>query len=209
MTEATLVAKLREKTGKGEAKRLRREGRIPAVLCGPGREATVLSVDARDFFRVYEQAGTHGLVELQITNGDGGRRRVLIKEVQQHPVRGDVVHVDFHAVALDREIETTVPVVPEGEDLRRDDGVVQLVLREVEISCLPTRIPEAIVVNVAELAIGDIVTVGQLKAPPGVTILTDPEETVVTVTPPEGPEAAEGPAAEGETGEEEKAEGEA
>src|SRR5690606_14794505 len=108
-------------------------------------------------------------------------------------------HVDFHAVALDQEMQTAVPVDVQGEEARTDNGVVQLVLREVNISCLPTDIPEAIPVDVSGLAIGDVVTVAQLAAPKGVTILNDPEETVVTVTPPrveEADAAEEGEAAD-------------
>jgi len=98
--------------------------------------------------------------------------------------------VDFYAVALDREIETTVPVVLLGEEQRRDDAVVQQLLHEVDIRCLPVNIPDAIVVDVASLAIGDVITVGQLQPPEGVVILDDPETTVVAITPPEREEPA-------------------
>lgn len=198
MSEARLTAELREATGKGVARKLRRDGRIPAVVYGGQDEPIAISVGVREFFRAYQQVGTHSLLDLQITNGDGARRKVLIKEVQHNPVRDEFVHVDFHAVSLDEEMQTTVPVELEGEDLRKDNGVVQLVLQEVKISCLPTDIPETLVVNVADLVIGDVVTVGQLTAPKGVTILNEPEEAVVSVTPPRVDETAEG-----EVGEEE------
>ena len=119
-------------------------------------------------FRAFQQAGTHSLVDLHIAGGDnGGRHKVLIKEVQRDPVRDEFVHVDFHAVALDQEMQTAVPVDVQGEEARTDNGVVQLVLREVNISCLPTDIPEAIAVDVSDLAIGDVVTVAQLTAAEG------------------------------------------
>lgn len=201
MTEATLTAELREAKGKGAARRLRREGRIPAVLYGPGRETKAVAVVARDFFRVYQQVGKHGLVQLQISNGDGGSQPVLIKEVQISPTEGDYVHVDFHAVALDREIDTTVPVALQGEELRKDRSVVQLVLHQLAVRCLPADIPDAIVVDVAQLAVGDVVTVGQLQLPPRVTVMNDPDEVVVTVTPPDREEPAAEAAADGEGGE--------
>lgn len=190
MHEATLTVELRTKTGKGEARRLRRAGRIPAVLYGSGRETKTVSVSARDFYRVYQQVGHHGLVQLQVVNGGAQTETVLIKEVQVDPIGGDYVHVDFYAVALDREIETTVPVVLLGEEQRRDDAVVQQLLHEVDIRCLPVNIPDAIVVDVASLAIGDVITVGQLQPPEGVVILDDPETTVVAITPPEREEPA-------------------
>lgn len=203
MSQMTLTAELREATGKGVARKLRRDGRIPAVVYGGQDEPIAISVGVREFFRVYQQVGTHSLLDLQITNGDGARRKVLIKEIEHNPVRDEFVHVDFHAVSLDEEMQTTVPVELEGEDLRKDKGVVQLVLQEVKISCLPTDIPESIVVNVADLTIGDVLTIEQLPAPNGVTILNEPEEAVVTVTPPRveesaADEEADGEAAEGE-----------
>jgi len=201
MTETSLTAEAREDTGKGSARRLRRSGRVPGVVYGVGQDTIAVSVAERELFRAFQQAGTHSLVDLHIAGGDnGGRHKVLIKEVQRDPVRDEFVHVDFHAVALDQEMQTAVPVDVQGEEARTDNGVVQLVLREVNISCLPTDIPEAIPVDVSGLAIGDVVTVAQLAAPKGVTILNDPEETVVTVTPPrveEADAAEEGEAADG------------
>lgn len=200
MTETSLTAEAREDTGKGSARRLRRSGRVPGVVYGVGQDTIAVSVAERELFRAFQQAGTHSLVDLHIAGGDnGGRHKVLIKEVQRDPVRDEFVHVDFHAVALDQEMQTAVPVDVQGEEARTDNGVVQLVLREVNISCLPTDIPEAIPVDVSGLAIGDVVTVAQLAAPKGVTILNDPEETVVTVTPPrveEADAAEEGEAAD-------------
>lgn len=202
MSETTLMAQAREATGKGVARKLRRDGRVPGVIYGGNREPMIVSVNERELFRTYQAAGSHSLIDLQVEGGDnGGRHKVLIKDVQIDPVRGEYVHVDFHAVALDEEMQTTVPVEMEGEERRTDDGVVQLVLRELNVSCLPTDIPEAIVVDVAELAIGDVVTVADLTAPKGVTILNDAEEAVVSVTPPQ----AEAPADEAAEGEEEAA----
>lgn len=185
MTETSLRVQVREALGKGAARRLRRSGLVPGVVYGTGPQAIHVAVPERELFRTLQIAGTHSLVDLHIAGGgNGGRHKVLIKEVQQDPMRDEFVHVDFHAVALDQEIQTTVPVALEGEDARADDGIVQLVLREIQISCLPTDIPEAITVDVSGLAVGDVVTVGQLTPPPGVAILTDPEETVVTVSVP-------------------------
>lgn len=178
-----LTAEARVETGKGVARKLRRSGRVPGVVYGTGHEAIAVSVNERDLFRTVQQAGTHSLVDLHIEGGDnGGRHKVLIKDLQVNPVRGEYVHVDFHAVALDQEMQTTVPLEVQGEEQRTDDGVVNVVLREVNISCLPTAIPEVISVDVSGLEVGDVLTVADLSAPDGVTILNDPEEAVISVT---------------------------
>lgn len=182
MSDAMLSAEARVETGKGVARKLRRSGRVPGVVYGGDRAPVGISVDERDLFRTVQKAGTHSLVDLHITNGDnGGRHKVLIKDVQRGPVRNEFVHVDFHAVALDQEMQTTVPIDVQGEDRRKDDGIVQLVLREVNISCLPTAIPESLPVDVSELEIGDVLTVADLTPPEGVAILNDADEAVVSV----------------------------
>lgn len=177
-----LSAEARMETGKGVARKLRRSGRVPGVVYGADRGAVAVSINERDLFRTVQEAGTHSLVDLHISGGDnGGRHKVLIKDLQVDPVRGEFVHVDFHAVALDQEMQTTVPLDVQGEEQRTDDGVVNVALRELNISCLPTAIPESIAVDVSGLEVGDVVTVADLSAPDGVTIMNDPEEAVLSI----------------------------
>lgn len=180
-----LAAQLRTKAGKGIARQLRREGRIPGVVYGGNIDAMAVSVDGATLARVEQDAGLHSLIDLQVEGEGGGSHRVLIKELVRDPVRGELLHVDFHAVALDQEMQTVVEVVLEGEEARSDDGVVAVVLRELNIACLPTAIPESLPVDVSELAIGDVITVGDIVPPEGVRLLNDPEEAVVTVTAPQ------------------------
>lgn len=205
-----LAAQLRTKTGKGPARQLRRDGRVPGVVYGAATEPQSVSVDGATLARVEQEAGLHSLIDLQVEGGEGESHRVLIKELVRDPVRGDLLHVDFHAVALDQEMQTVVEVVLEGEESRSDDGVVAVVLRELNIACLPTAIPESLPVDVSELVIGDVVTVGDIVPPEGVRLLNDAEEAVVTVTAPQAepePEAddaaEEGEAEAGESADEE------
>lgn len=198
MSNLKLEAELRTDIGKGPARRLRQEGRLPGVVYGADQETLSISVDARHLANILQHAGSHSLIELQVNGGE--TQRVLVSDLVQDPVRADYVHVDFHAVALDVEMQTVVAVEVTGEERRTDDGVVAVILRELDISCLPTAIPESIAVDVSELAIGDVVTVADVVAPEGVTIISEPDEAVITVTPPQA-ELAE--AADEETAEDE------
>ena len=195
MSEAVLTGQFRQVTGKGSARRLRRAGQVPGVLYGAGQESTPVAVDARQLERLAQGAGAHGLVELHLQDGDRAiQRKVLIKELQRHPVSGDIVHVDFHAVALDQELETTVPVEAVGSPA---DGLVNLLRRELTVACLPADIPEVISVDVSGLEVGATVTVQDLKLPAGVRVRHDPEDVVLTIISArtEAPEA-EAPAGE-------------
>lgn len=210
-----LDAQLRAETGKGPARRLRQAGRIPGVVYSAKEPTHSISVDALLLNRVEQEAGLHSLIDLHVGEGEGDEgkvHRVLISEIVRDPVRGDLVHVDFHAVALDEEMQTVVEIVVEGEEARTDDGIVNVVLRELDISCLPTDIPESLSVDVAGLFIGDVVTVADVTVPEGVTLLNGPEEPVVTITPPEeiveAAAEAEGDAEEADAEEAAEADGE-
>ncbi|HEY8496255.1 MAG TPA: 50S ribosomal protein L25 [Limnochordales bacterium] len=178
MGTGVLTGTLRQATGKGEAKRLRRSGQVPGIVYGAGRSPVPVAVNGRELERLLQAGGAHSLIELQL--GDGaGREQVLIKDVQRDPVMGTLLHVDFHAVALDREIHVTVPVEPIGHP--QDDGIVNLLLRELDIECLPANIPESIQVYVSGLAVGAAVAVKDLALPAGVRVRHDPEEVVLNV----------------------------
>lgn len=205
MSNAKLTAQVRTETGKGAARKLRQAGHIPGTLYGADKSTQSISVEQRRLAHIVQEAGLHSLIDLQLSGGAAGKAsayRVLIKEIVRDPVREDLVHVDFHAVALDQEMQTVVAVVVEGEEARTDDGIVTVVLRELNVACLPTAIPESLTVDVSQLAIGDVVTVADIVAPDGVRILNEPEEAVVTIVPPQAEaaedtdEAAEGDAAD-------------
>lgn len=207
METLTLEVEPREGTGKGPARRARAQGRIPAVFYGAKSEGRNLSVDARDFGRrIANLEGTH-LIELRSSVAQLDKRMVLLREVQHHPVTGLPVHADFYEVALDQAIAVRVPLHFEGKAAGVAlGGILQPILREIEVRCLPTAIPDFIAVDVSGLAIHDAVHVGQLQLPEGVEAMLDETDTVVSVLPPtteakaegEGAEAAAAGAAEGD-----------
>jgi len=174
-----LNASKRTETGKA-VRRLRRTGRIPAVVYGHHAAPTAVAVDQREFEQVFRRTGHTQLVDLAI---DGGRaHKVLIKEIQTHPRRHGPIHVDLLQVSMREKLQVQVPVVLTGESpaVERGDADLLHVLHQVRVECLPGDIPEAYVLDVAPLAdVGDQLRVSDLAGVANVTILDDPDETVV------------------------------
>ncbi len=180
----------REGTGKQVAKRLRRAGAVPAILYGGARPETI-TVDPRAVLRIiHGREGTTQLLTLQF-DGGGSQRMAIIRHLQFDPVSERLVHVDLQEVSADRAITVRVAVHPVGEALgvKEQKGILNLALHELDVSCLPANIPDRIDADVSQLAIGDVLTVGNLRAPEGVRILNDPGQAVATVSPPMAEEA--------------------
>lgn len=215
MAHLAIAAEVRRESGKGAARSLRRQGKVPGIVYGRGKENLGVQVDALQLQKLLQSAGSSGLIDLKV---DGEARVVLVKDVQVDPVMGQPLHVDFHAVSLDQEVLVTVPIHLVGEEARESDGgIVSLALREVAVYCLPASIPERIDVDVSKLAVGDSVTIGDVQFPEGVRPQIDAKETVVSVMLPAaepepqpeeaGPEADEqAEAGEGKASEEEASE---
>jgi large subunit ribosomal protein L25 len=210
-----LVAETGRSTGSPASRRLRATGKVPAVLYGRGAEPASISVEWRDLrSALTTDKGLNALLTLKI---DGSSTKAIVKEMQRHPVRRDVLHVDFLAVDVDKPITTDVPLVLEGEPEKviRDDGVVEQILNVLMVTAKPDAIPGHIAVDVSDLEIGQHITVGGLQLPADVTIETDPEETIVTakltslaLAEEEEEEGEEGEEEEGAEGEgDERAEG--
>lgn len=207
-----LKATKREKTGKGQARELRRQGLVPAVLYGPKMDAMALTISARDLQDIYkESASEHVVFNLVITNGDTSKKTAMVKELQTAPTTSQYLHVDFYEIALDQTITVSVPVevVGTAKGVERG-GYMQLVRHDLEVSCLPTDVPTNIPVDITELDIGDSVHVDEIEIGEKFTLLYDTNFTVVTVVAPtveeeeapeeeleEGEEAAEGAEEEG------------
>ena len=197
MEQITLPCALRNETGSNVSRRLRRENRLPCVVYGRKKDPVHLSV-GRTEIETLVRAGTR-MVQLDVA---GERQHALIKAVQ-HDFMGDaVVHVDFARVAMDEKIELAVPIETIGTAKGTlSGGVLDLVHKELQISCLPGNIPDQISVRVTDLEIADRILVKDLSLPPGVTTDEDPTLTVLVVHPPtvmakaadeEAPETAEG-----------------
>lgn len=184
----TLKAERRDLTGK-KVKRLRAEGKVPAVLYGFKTENTSLAIDAKAFRRLYNEAGGSTLVNLEI---DGQQPvQILIQDAQLDPVTDAALHVDFFAVNMKEEVETEVPLVFVGESpaVEVQDGSLVTNLTELEIKTLPANIPSEIEVDITALkTFEDQIRVGDLKVPEGVEILTDPEIVVALVEEPRSEE---------------------
>jgi large subunit ribosomal protein L25 len=206
-----LVAETGRPTGSPASRRLRATGRVPAVLYGRGAEPAPISVEWRDLrSALTTDKGLNALLTLKIGSK---RTKAIVKEMQRHPVRRDVLHIDFLAVDVDKPITTDVPLLIEGEPEKviRDDGVVEQILNVLIVTAKPDAIPGHIAVDVSDLEIGQHITVGDLLLPADVTTEADPEETIVTakLTSLALAEEEEEEGEEGEEGEEEEgAEGE-
>jgi large subunit ribosomal protein L25 len=176
----------REALGKGAVGRLRRKGLVPAILYGGGNAPVTLSVTPKDVQRTLHGHGAGGvLVNLRLP-GDAEPRTAVVRELQYDPVRDTLIHIDFQAVRMDEEITVEVPihVVGEATGVKEQSGVLALLLRTVEVSCLPSLIPERIDVDVSSLRIHDVATVANLQLPEGVRVTTPSSQPVATVAPP-------------------------
>ena len=187
MANNTLSAALRTDTGKGAARALRREGRIPGIIYGHGREPQPLTVDAKELGRLLEHVTESSVIELAI---DGKPSKTLIREVQRHPFKKQFVHVDFQELVAGESIVVRVPLVFRGiaEGVRVGKGIMDTVMRELEVECDPSNIPDHIDVDVTNMVIGHALHVGEIPLPAGVTVLDDPESAVVIVAAPKATE---------------------
>ncbi|MBU4561166.1 50S ribosomal protein L25/general stress protein Ctc [bacterium] len=189
MEKVNLEAKIREKVGKGSSGRLRRTGYIPAVLYGEKEEPQPLIVNTKDLEKALStEAGENVIISLKV--GDRPRT-VIVKELQTDPVRGDLLHVDLCQISLREKLKAAVPIEVRGEAPGvKEGGILQYRLREIEVECLPTEIPESIPVDIGGLGIGDSLHIKDLKITGDIKILMDKEETVVSIVPPTVEEVA-------------------
>lgn len=212
MEQIELKANVRKTTGNGPARVLRREGRIPAVLYGPGKEPVLLSISTGDFEEVLKRGNVgQVLLNLIIQNGKAVSKSVIIKELQTHPVSQDFIHIDFYEIDMKRKIKANVPVVTKGKSKGVEiGGVIQIIRHELEVLCFPGEIPEEIVIDITDLDMGDSVHVEEIPLEGDMEIQADVNYTVLTVLSPkvEEEEVEEEEVEEGEEGEEGADEGE-
>lgn len=193
--DLNVEAEARENLGKNAARRLRRSGRVPAVVYGAGGPSIPLAVDPRAILRVlHSDSGHNAIFTLQIRGT--APARVMLRDWQVEPVYGDLLHVDMVRVAKDTRLKVKIPVHVTGEakGVKVQGGIFEFVLREVEVECLPDDIPEHITADVTELTLGRNLRVSDLPLGPKVKLLTDPTRVVAHVVAPKAEE--EKPAAE-------------
>ena len=200
--EITLRAVARPTVGKGSARQTRIAGSVPAVLYGQGIAPLALAVDAKQMGQaLHTEAKANVLVNLEV---EGGKRYLtMVREVQKHPVKNYLIHVDFVSTRRDVATHASVPVNVVGESTGiRLGGVLEHHLWNLDVEALPTDIPDAIDVDITELNIGDHLRVGDITPPSGATIITAEDEIVLSIVEPaaqRGTAEEEAAAAEGET----------
>lgn len=187
--ELKLKARTRAETGKGAARRIRAAGEVPAVMYGLGVEPQPLAVTREELQDViHSESGLNVLIDLQVIDGkDKTDHLVMIKELQKHPFKERFLHVDFLKVARDEKVTMRVPITITGEEESiglKAGGTLQHNLWEVEVECLPADVPDHLYIDISAIDVGDHLNVGALKSPPGVTVLADPEDVVLTILAP-------------------------
>jgi large subunit ribosomal protein L25 len=228
MDKPVLNARTREITGKGAAKKLRKNNQIPATFYGPSREPLKLAMDYPELEGLIKRSGGENIIlDLKVKSEDGTQTwNVILKDLQIDPIRDTYLHADFYEISMDKEITVNVPIhlinTPAG--VEEEGGILQHVRRELSVSCLPDKLIEALEVDVSQLEIGDSVHIRDLVLPEGIKSLDEENLTIAVVAPPtvmpeeaveeeveeealEG-EVAEGEAAEGEKDEKETTEAE-
>ncbi len=216
MKELVLDAAKRTGTGKSHTRKMRAQDQIPGIVYGLDKSPEMVTVGGRELIKMIHTAGTENIL-LDIKIGRS-KEKVLLKEIQFHPVTERMLHLDFQRIDMTKPIQVSVPLHFEGKSEGvKEGGVMEVLRRDVEVSCLPADIPSYISVNVEALTIGDSLHVSDIVVEK-VEILTELDRTIVVVAPPtvvkvataaeEGVEGEEGEAAEGAEGEAAEGEGE-
>ncbi len=188
MEQVKLEAKLRKDLGKEAVRRIRKGGFIPAIVYRRGEKSTPLFLMRKALEKVlHTAAGENVIINLNISGDEKSKDRTcIIKEIQHDPVTGDILHADFNQILLTEAIKVNVPLATRGEavGVKQDGGILEHVLWEIQVECLPTQIPQKLEVDVANLKIGDALFVKDIVAPKGVKILNDPELRIIAVEKP-------------------------
>lgn len=184
---ATLKADKRDATGKGVARKLRAAGRVPAVVYGQGEEALSITLDAAETLHLFHNISVENTIVDLTVEGEGESFQTLVREIQMHPHRPDLVHVDFYRLQKGVKVDVEIPVhlvgTPEG--VKSGGGVLQQVIHELPVSVIPSKIPDSFEVDVSALEVGDSLHVSELELPDGVEeVGLEAERTICTVVLP-------------------------
>lgn len=200
MKAVKLEARVRESTGKEYSHKLRRRGLVPGVVYGAQEDTVPLELDAKEMHRfLLTQEGENVLIDLEIAGAEPSVKKAVVKDLQLDPVTGRVLHVDFLHISMTEKIKVRVPVHLLGTStgVKNQGGIIQHILRELEVSCLPSDIPASINMDITELGIGDSIHVRDVTVDK-VEVLTETERTIVTVIPPTVHKEEEAPVPEAE-----------
>jgi large subunit ribosomal protein L25 len=191
MEEPVLRASRRTRSGKGVARKIRAEGMIPAVLYGGG-ENIPLSLQPQELLKILT-SGENTIFQLEIDGNAGEDRKAIVRDLQRDPLKETLLHADLYRISMDVEITVAVPIVLQGMSREVSDigGVINQLLDEVEIQCLPSLIPHELTIDVSHLGVGEVLHVRDLPVPQGIQVLVAPDEVVASVSV-RGEEVAEG-----------------
>lgn len=184
MAEVTLEVTRREQSGKGVARKLRADGKIPAVVYGGHREAVPIVVDRKAVSELIQKS-QHGVrsIFLLKMSGTDQQRHAMIKDIQMDPISRRMTHIDFVRVVMDEVVRVTIPVHHTGSAIGvKEGGLLDFQVRDLHVECLPGAIPDAIEVDVTNLGVHDYIRIADLTLPEGVKVLDDPDRVVVGVT---------------------------
>ena len=184
MSDLKLEVQQRDATGKNVNRRLRAEGRVPAVVYGGGVEPAAISVERRKVEEILRSSsGENALFLLQMAGTDQSRH-AMIRELQTNAATDEMLHLDFQRVLLDQAIRVDVPIDLQGEavGVKTEGGLIDFITREVTVECLPGDIPDVIVLDVSELHIGQHIEAGQLELPEGVTLVEDTDRVILSLS---------------------------
>ncbi len=189
----TLKANKREESGTSVSKRLRREGIVPAVVYGSAQRTYAVQVNAREFTDILRQQGSNNfLVNLEIEGAQEKTKLAMVQAIQQDPLSGAVIHVDFHAVKADETVHASLPIELNGTSVGvKSGGVLEHQLHTIEVHCRPADLPERLELDVTNLAVGDALHVSDLVFPEGVETHVDGDVVVVIITEPRVAETTE------------------
>jgi large subunit ribosomal protein L25 len=183
--QAKLKAQKRTEIGRNAIKKVKNDGMVPAVIYGSNLEPINLQINGRELLSLLSHAsGENILVELEIQDGSEKQNALaMIQEIQHHPLQRQILHVDFHAVSANETVSAEIPIETTGEavGVKVQGGLLEHILRYLEVECLPGDLPQIIEVDVTNLEVGQSLHVRELNLPPGVEAMTDPEQTVVAV----------------------------
>ncbi len=179
-----MKADKREQATRGELRQLRLQGKIPGVIYGKQiKENAAISVDGKELQALLR---SHPNAIIDVSVASGGKKSVMVADVQRDPLSRQVLHVDFHQINMNENVKANVRVATEGDSQGvREGGILQMILHELEIQCLPSSIPDAITVDVGSLLVGESLLVHDIKLPEGIEVLTDSEQVVVTILAPQ------------------------
>jgi large subunit ribosomal protein L25 len=179
--KSLLEAQARDAGTKNDARRVRREGKIPAVVYGAGREAMPVSVDPRQVSRIlHSETGHNSVFDLAL---DGERTKAMIVDWQYEPIKGSLLHIDLKRIAMDQKLKVNIPIELVGEPagVKQQGGILEQIAREVEVECLPGDIPNEIELNVSELVFGTVLRISDLPKNEKIKYLSDPEQPVAHI----------------------------